>query len=126
MRYPRLPFREIDYRSALVAVEGKLRGSSARSLGDTLEALFADGYDQVVLDIRRCESMDSLAALALGRALGVGQGLFVVAAPGFPLDDFLPPEVAACADLRRFGTPADAVRAVRSRDESGVLSVREA
>ncbi len=122
MSIKNLPFREIDYRSVLIVAEGKLRGSSARALGDTLEALHADGYDQVVLDLRRCASMDSVAALALARALEVRQKLFLVAGAGFPLDDFLPPDVARSPSVRLYESPADAVREVRSREESGVLT----
>jgi hypothetical protein len=118
-----LPFREIDYRSVHIAVEGKLRGSLARSLGDTLEALYHDGYDQVVIDLRRCPSLDSVAGIGIERALEAGQTLFLVPGVGVSLDDFLPLELADRAGLRIFATPADALREVRSKEESGAVAV---
>ncbi len=116
---PAPKIHEIDYRSVLVPVDGKLRGSRARGLGDVLEDLFHDGYDQVVLDIRNCWSIDSVGALALERSLEIGQRLFLVVGAGFPLDELLTSTKAATR-IAVFTDVADAIRQVRSREESGL------
>jgi len=115
--------KEIDYRSVLIPVHGKLRGSQARKLGETLERLYKEGYDQVVLDLADCLSIDSVGALSIERALDLGQRLYLVVVPGFPLEDFLPPELGADPRLRFFAEVSEAVRHVRSKEESGLLLV---
>jgi hypothetical protein len=112
---------EIDYRSVLVTIDGKLRGSRARFLAAAVEDLHGRGYDQLVIDLRRCGSLDSLGVAALERALELGHRLFVIAGAALPLDDFLPVGLAAHARLRIYRSAEDAFRAVRSRDQSGVL-----
>ncbi len=112
---------EIDYRSALIAVDGKLRGSRARSIEEAFERVAGAGYDQVVLDLRACPSADSLGAHALRRALELGQRLFVIASPGFRAEEFLPPDVAAHPRFQVYTRPEDAVFAARARDKSGIL-----
>jgi hypothetical protein len=112
---------EIDYRTVTIAVDGKLRGSRARRLGDDLAEAFADGYDQAILDLSACASLDSVGALALRDAVERGQRVFVVLDPCRAPEDTLPPEVAGDRRLRVFGALADAVRHVRSREQSGVL-----
>jgi hypothetical protein len=113
--------REIDYRTVLIAPDGKLRGSRARRLDEALEARRLDGYDQVVLDLRACGAADSVGALALARALDRGQRLLVVAGPGAGPEDVLPPEIAGDRRLRFFAEVADAVRFVRAREGSGLI-----
>jgi hypothetical protein len=110
---------EIDYRSAELAVDGKLRGSSARSLAAAFEDLFERGFDQVVVDLRGCGSLDSLGVAAIERALALPQRLFLVLRAG--LDELLPPEVASHGRLRTFRSKGEAMRAVRAREQSGVL-----
>jgi hypothetical protein len=112
---------EIDYRSALIAVEEKLRGSRARLLAAAVEDLWQGGYDQILLDLRRCGSLDSLGVAALARALELGQRLFLATGAGFPLEEFLPAPIATHPRVRIFATREEALRAVRSRDGSGVL-----
>jgi hypothetical protein len=112
---------EIDYRSAMVVVDGKLRGSRARGLVATVERLADDGYDQLVLDLRGCPSIDSLGALALRRALELGQRLFLVLGQGFRLEEFLPADMIAHPRLYAFTRSEDAVFAARARDKSGIL-----
>jgi hypothetical protein len=110
---------EVDYRTAAIAIDGKLRGSRARRLGDDLGALFTEGYDQVLLDLGGCASLDSVGALAILAALEKGQSLFLVI--GAAREDVLPPEVAWDPRLRCFGDRTDAVRHIRSREGSGIL-----
>lgn len=112
---------EIDYRSAMLAIDGKLRGSSARLLAAAVEDLYERGYDQLLIDLSRCGSLDSLGVAALERALALGQRLFLVAGDGTGLEEFLPAHVAAHARLRVHRSKEEALRAVRSREESGLL-----
>jgi len=115
--------KEIDYRTVILAAEGKVRGSRARRLGEELEAIFNDGYDQVVLDLRSCVSIDSVGALSIVAALERGQRLFVVRAPGAASADLFPPEVAADERLPRFSDPGEAIRCARAQEESGILAI---
>ncbi len=118
---PKHAAHEIDYRTVLIEVDGKLRGSQARRLGARLESFFEDGYDQVILDLRACGSLDSVGALVINGALERGQRIFVLIEPGLGGDDLIPPEFRGDPRLRVFLDSAEAIRHVRSREASGVL-----
>lgn len=113
--------KELDYRTVLIPIAGKLRGSQARLLEAAVERLRDDGYDQIVLDLRACPSLDTLGALALRRAVDLGHRLFLVLGAGFALDDFLADGLAAHPRVRLYGRLEDAIQAVRSREQSGAL-----
>ena len=112
---------EIDYRTARLAIEGKLRGSRARVLAGAFERLSEEGFDQVLVDLRECTSLDSLGVLALRRALELGQRLFLVVGGILRLDEYLPADLTGDARFRVYARPEDALHAIRSRESSGVL-----
>jgi hypothetical protein len=113
---------EIDYRTAAIALAGKVRGSRARRLGEALAALAEDGYDQVVLDVRALGSLDSLGALALEEALAAGQRLLLVLDAGRG-HDAVPAAILLDGRVRAFARREDAVAEARAREDASVFMV---
>jgi hypothetical protein len=115
------PIQKIDYSRAIITVEGKLRGSRARSLGETLEELKSSGLDGVILDLRKCGSMDSIGAMVLSEALEMGVHLSLIVNPGFRFDEylFLSPEDEE--KILLFYTLKEAVRFAKAPAKKGLM-----
>lgn len=79
--------QELEPGVVLVTLDGKLRGSRARQLGEQLEAASARSIARVVLDLRSVVSIDSLGTQALEEAHERGLQLDLVVRRGFELDD---------------------------------------
>jgi hypothetical protein len=81
--------RDIGPGAVLLEVEGKLRGSRARQLGELLQEIVDRRKDvsRVILDLRSVTSIDSLGTIAIDEALERGLKLDLVLRRGLELDD---------------------------------------
>lgn len=71
---------EIDDRTRLLSPSGKLRGSSAKLLGHTVESLADEGVQRVMIDLREVPSLDSLGTWAIVHGLDLGVEVIVIGA----------------------------------------------
>jgi len=115
------PITTIAERAALLSVEGKLRGSRARQLGDRLAALANDGTARVVLDFRTLTSIDSLGTFALEEGLDRGLRIHLVVRPSFEFDEFFASRSLGRRGLRVHRSLEDALNRVRRVMDSTVL-----
>src|SRR5437870_11818600 len=81
--------REIAPGTVLLEIDGKLRGSRARQLGEQLVDMTErrSPIARVILDLRSVVSIDSVGTIALEDALERGIKLDLAVRRGFELDD---------------------------------------
>lgn len=109
--------------AVLVTVSGKLRGSSARQMGELLEDLAAEGARRVVIDLTALTSLDSLATMVLEESLGHGLKLHLVVRPGFEFDPFFRARSLGRRGLRVHQSKDEAVARARQIVDSGMVLV---
>lgn len=115
------PISVISERAVLLTVEGKLRGSRARQLGERLAALADEGYARIVLDLRTLTSIDSLGTFALEEGLDRGVRIHLVVRPSFEFDEFFASRSLGRRGLRVHRSLDDALARVRQIMDSAVL-----
>jgi hypothetical protein len=115
------PVTTIAERAALLSVDGKLRGSRARQLGDRLTALANEGTARVVLDFRALTSIDSLGTFALEEGLDLGLRIHLVVRPSFEFDEFFASRSLGRRGLRVHRSLEDALNRVRRVMDSTIL-----
>jgi hypothetical protein len=115
------PIATITERAALLTVDGKLRGSRARSLGERLGALADEGLARVVLDFRTLTSIDSLGTFALEEGLDRGLRIHVVIRASFEFDEFFASRSLGRRGLRIHRSLDEALARVRGVMDSTVL-----
>lgn len=81
--------RTLEGRGRLLVIDGKLRGSRARSLAERLAELAEEGVSRVVLDLRHLVSADSLGTAAVGEALDQGLAVAIVVRNRSELEEWL-------------------------------------
>jgi hypothetical protein len=111
----------ISERAALLSVEGKLRGSRARLLGERLSDLADEGIARVVLDLRTLTSIDSLGTFALEEGLDRGLRIHLVVRPSFEFDEFFASRSLGRRGLRIHRSLDEAIGRVRQIMDSTVL-----
>ncbi len=116
-----LPVSVISDRAVLLTVQGKLRGSRARQLGERLADLADEGYARVVLDLRTLTSIDSLGTFALEEGLDRGVRIHLVVRPSFVFDEFFASRSLGRRGLRVHRSLDEAIARVRQIMDSTVL-----
>ncbi|HZU95612.1 MAG TPA: STAS domain-containing protein [Planctomycetota bacterium] len=104
--------RELAQGSVLIELEGKLRGSRARQLGEHLQELPAS-VKRVVLDMRDVVTVDSLGTQAIEEAHARGLELALVTRKGLELDDGRPVRALSRKGLTIYATIDDALATKR-------------
>ena len=115
--------QELSQGAVQVTVSGKLRGSSARQLGEQLAELVEQGVRRVVLDLSALTSLDSLATMVLEEALDRGLRLHLVVRPAFEFDPYFHSRSLGPRGLKVHYSLEDAVARVRKVVDSGMVLV---
>lgn len=115
--------QELCEGAAQVTVSGKLRGSSARQLGELLQELAGGGARRVVLDLTALTSLDSLGTMVLEEALGYGLRLHLVVRPAFQFDPYFQARSLGGRGLRVHHSLEEAQARVRQIVDSGMALV---
>jgi len=118
-----LPTTQIAPGAVLVTVNGKLRGSRARQLGDHLTDLALEGRARVVLDLRAITFLDSLATIALEEGIDRGLKIHLVVSQTFEFDPFFASKGLERRGLRVHASLEEAVERVRGLVDSGMVLV---
>lgn len=107
--------REIGLGAVLVAIDGKLRGSRARQLGDLLSEMprRRDPVNRVVLDLRAVVTVDSLGTQAIEDAREAGLDVALVARAGLELDDGRPVRALSRRGLSVHASIDDAIATLK-------------